>query len=396
MADILITWELGGGLGHLVPLRALAGRLIQNGHNVSLAARDLIAAGRVFRGLPICFYQAPHKIEPFKPDFDPPISYHHMLHNIGFGDEDGLRALISAWRSIFQCCDPEVALFDHSPTAIFASRGMRFRKAMLGTGFTVPPTPLPIIRPWINTEGLDLTLSHAQTTKIANSVSASLGMPAVHIMDEIYTEATPFLCTYAELDHFGKRSSVDYIGISVDSVGAMPAWPYGDGPKIFAYLKMGEMFHAIVSQLYRLRLPCIVFCSSLQDQDVRRLENEFPSISFCKEEVNLELVVRDCNVAVCHGGHGFVARMLLAGIPVVALPLHLEQTLLSLRLASIGAGVYLSTDHISQLGVAINHVASENSFQTAAMAISAIYSSSQSKDSWEKVISWVELRNTDQ
>jgi len=390
LGRVLITWELGGGLGHLLPLRGLAGRLVDHGHFVSLAARDLVAAGKLFTGLPVCFYQAPHRIEPFKPDFDPPITYQHMLHNIGFGTEAGLVALTSAWRSIFTSCNPDVVIFDHSPIAMFAGRGMEFRKAMLGTGFTVPPTPLPIIRPWKNSGASDWTLRHRQTTSTANLVAARLGFPALDALDDIYEEATPFLCTYAELDHFGKRPSVNYIGITADSVGIKPVWPYGEGPKMFAYLKPGEYFHEAVSQLYKLRFPCIVFCSTLPHQDVRRLEGEFPSIVFCKEAVNLELVVQDCDIAICHGGHGFVARMLLAGIPVVSLPLQLEQTLLSMRLASSGAGVYLPTEHVSQLGAAINHVCSTSGFHKAAMEISETYSASFGEDAWQSVVSRVE------
>lgn len=394
MAKVLITWELGGGLGHLVPLRSLAERLVQRGHIVSLAARDLIAAGKLFKGIPICFYQAPHKLEPFRPDFDPPITYHQMLHNIGFGNADGLMALTSAWRAIFAHCAPDVAIFDHSPVAMFAGRGLGFRKAMLGTGFTVPPTPLPVIRPWVDSGDLDLTGSCGNTIKTTNSVATLFGIPAVSSLDDIYQEATPFLCTYAELDHFGKRPSVDYLGITVESAGIRPEWPYGEGPKVFAYLKSCESFHEIVSQLYKLRFPCIVFCSTLQDKYVLRLEEEFPSIRFYKEAVDLELVVRDCNVAICHGGHGFVARMLLAGIPIVSLPLQLEQTLLSMRIASAGAGVYFSTEHVSRLEAAIKHVTSESNFQAAAKSFSANYSSCLDKDAWQSVISWVESSGT--
>ena len=44
MARILLTWELGGGLGHLMNLRPLAEGLTRRGHRVVAALRDLSSA----------------------------------------------------------------------------------------------------------------------------------------------------------------------------------------------------------------------------------------------------------------------------------------------------------------------------------------------------------------
>jgi hypothetical protein len=39
MARFLITWELGGGLGHLSGLKPIVAELLRRGHHVSLALR---------------------------------------------------------------------------------------------------------------------------------------------------------------------------------------------------------------------------------------------------------------------------------------------------------------------------------------------------------------------
>jgi hypothetical protein len=41
MRKLLFTWELGGGLGHLLILRPLMKELVVRGHKVVLAARKL-------------------------------------------------------------------------------------------------------------------------------------------------------------------------------------------------------------------------------------------------------------------------------------------------------------------------------------------------------------------
>lgn len=390
MAKILIAWELGGGLGHLVPLLGLAEDLLERGHDVSLAARDLVEAGTLFDGLPITYYQAPHRIEPFQPAFDPPITYGHLLHNIGFGTEGGLYALCSAWKSIFASIRPEVVLFEHSPVAMFAARELGCRKAALGTGFTAPPTPLPLIRPWMSSEQSDWTADHRRTVDTANRVAARLGLGPLATLDDVYAGVTPFLRTYPEIDHFGPRRDGNYVGIALDSTGKKPHWPYGEGPKLFAYLKPFQGFHEAVSQLYQLRMPCIIFCPHLRAQQVRELEEQFPSIVFSTEPLNIELVVRDCNVAICHGGHGMVARMLLAGIPLVAIPLQLEQTLISQRLAASGAGIHLAGEHASKLGSAIRHILSNESYATAGKRMSHRYAEDIPNSSWDRIIAWIE------
>ena len=48
MATFLFCWELGGGLGHNVPLAQIAGPLLADGHGVHVALRDLSTAGAAF------------------------------------------------------------------------------------------------------------------------------------------------------------------------------------------------------------------------------------------------------------------------------------------------------------------------------------------------------------
>ena len=51
MATVLFTWELGGGIGHLVRHRGLIQQLLTDGHRVHFHACDLEKAHQVFDGL---------------------------------------------------------------------------------------------------------------------------------------------------------------------------------------------------------------------------------------------------------------------------------------------------------------------------------------------------------
>ena len=55
-ADVVIAWELGGGLGHLGRLRPLAEQLIQRGQRVAFLVRDVRYCPLIFRGTEILWY----------------------------------------------------------------------------------------------------------------------------------------------------------------------------------------------------------------------------------------------------------------------------------------------------------------------------------------------------
>jgi UDP:flavonoid glycosyltransferase YjiC (YdhE family) len=151
MANILLTWELGGGLGHLVNLLPLAKHLRQQGHRVAAALRDLSRVYEFFQGLDVTCLQAPIKTRVDDNRFDPPRTFSHILYNTGFGDYEELSWMTAAWRHLYDLVQPDLIVFDHSPMALLAARGCKAKRALIGTGFFCPTDsyPLPNLRPWL-------------------------------------------------------------------------------------------------------------------------------------------------------------------------------------------------------------------------------------------------------
>src|SRR5439155_3039499 len=65
-------------------------------------------------------------------------SFASILSDVGFGDDKALGVLACAWRNLYKLTNPDLIVFDHSPTALLAARGMAARKLVLGVGFCVP------------------------------------------------------------------------------------------------------------------------------------------------------------------------------------------------------------------------------------------------------------------
>ena len=130
---ILLTWELGGGLGHLMNLRPLAQELAARRHQVFVAARDLSLGPRVFDVLPVVLLPAPWKSRPTE-QVSPVATYADLLLNIGCGDADCLTAQLQAWRNLFGLVQPDLLVCDHSPTALLAARAPSPRPSPRGRG----------------------------------------------------------------------------------------------------------------------------------------------------------------------------------------------------------------------------------------------------------------------
>ena len=152
MARFLFVWELGWQLSHLSNIEMMAKPLAAHGHKIGVAARELQSAHQFFSGIRLQYYQSPFK-QGKAPRISEYLSYAHLLYTSGYADPRELTVLISAWIGILQSFQPDAIIFDHSPTALLASRTLNTKRFLMGSGFLIPtiepcwesfPTPLKI------------------------------------------------------------------------------------------------------------------------------------------------------------------------------------------------------------------------------------------------------------
>src|ERR1043165_4605640 len=97
MGTILLAWELGAGLGHLVRLKPIAQGLLQKGHRVYAAIRDLASAQNVFPAGQVSVLQAPIQVRLSPNQIEKPFTFAHILHNFGFSDQKDLSGRLEGW-----------------------------------------------------------------------------------------------------------------------------------------------------------------------------------------------------------------------------------------------------------------------------------------------------------
>ncbi len=331
MAKFLVTWELGGGLGHLGGLKPVVGELVRRGHRVDLALRDLTHAGRVFGDVDVSYWQAPFSLPRQAPGMDKPETFGQMLANVGFGDYERLSIGAAAWRSIFQATKPDVVLFEHSPMALLAAREHEFRRVVIGVGFSCPTTEpdLPRLRAQASANPPD-PAADGRALGNARQLLLARGQPPLESLADLYRQVdATLLCTYPELDHFGPRSEIRYYGCQPDAFGKPFRWPPGDGKRIFVYLKPFPALGALLQCLATWRFPTVAYLDRFDPALERR--HATVNLHFHREPLDICQAAAECDLAILNGGHGTLAAMLLAGKPSFLLPLYWEQLMQARR-----------------------------------------------------------------
>lgn len=344
MARILFTWELGGGLGHITRIRLLAKVLRQRGHEVLCVLQDLSRAESLLGKEGFTCLQAPVWL-PQTAGLPAAASYPEVLFRFGYQDPEGLLGVVRTWRSLYQLLRPDMLIADHAPTSLLAARGLGMRSARIGNSFAAPPpSPMPPFRTWESIPARRLEESEKLALASVNQVLERIGLAPQSCLSDVFAVDENFLCDWQELDQYPQRPATHYWGSTLLlGEGAEPVWPMGEGSRIFAYLQ-GYFPHldALLSALRGLPFPTLVYAAGLPPSAV--LKYQSANLAFATQRVNMEEARRKADLILCHGGDATVAAALLAGRPLMVLPLHAEQYATAQRVEQLGAGLNVAPD----------------------------------------------------
>lgn len=329
---ILFAWELGGGFGHIVPIRVLSEKLLALGCEIYVAARELTYVAPVFAGLNVKLLQAPTKQGYRENPRIPTQSYAQLLYNNGFSSAHELEGLVAAWRNLFDLIKPDVVLFDHSPSALVAGRLYGFRKATLGVGFSVPPPGVPF-GPFHRGVTGHNNMLHDDNLVLqnVNDVLRAFDGPVLEKLDGLlHDRVEHFFLSLPEFDHFAARTPDAYHGPVLTSQGKRPAWPGSHPRKAYIYMKQFPGVEAFLKQLGQFDVSFIVFVPNIDRSILARCVAR--NVHYESGPLDLALVSEQVDFAVINANHSTSCQLVLAGIPTIMVPLQVEQYALALRL----------------------------------------------------------------
>ncbi len=358
MATLLCVWELGTDLGHLSTLRLPVEVALAQGYRVVMALKEGHNVRQVFGEWPIEYLQAPFRQHSSAGVSSPIPSFTHLLIRQCFDNRDELARYMRAWRDIFDSVLPDIVLFEHSPTALIAAYGCRFKKILVGNGFTAPPGShrpgTPFLRfPTTASRSEVLTgllQDDAEVLKLINSARSQFGLTELPNLNAIFGQADDcYLMTWPLLDAFGPRSGATYMGIEPPQSQSPPTWPAGSGSKVFAYLHAFPSVVSFLSDLRSCRVRAVLFIRQLPAEVRAAFEGN--GLVFVDQPVDLNRVADEADWVINHGNHSTAAHFASRGVPQLLIPLHQEHLFLARNLERQGAAVIGYQDQDNFLGL---------------------------------------------
>ena len=341
MAKIDFAWELGAGTGHVTTLLPIAAAMKARGHDARFFLRDISAGADLEGAAEIPREGAPIWSGP--PTIQNPLNLGEILLNFGYHDPPQHKALVDAWRERLEGSHAVVA--NVAPAAHLAALTLGIPSFEISQGFHVPPPamPSPPLRDWEPAPRARLEAADRRVLHAINTVLSGHGVRPLATIGELFAGRS-MLLTYPELDIYPERGPSDYYGITDSGEGkAVPDWPPGAGPRLFAYLySYFKGLDPLLAAIAASKSPALVFCRGIDPK--LREKYDGGSIRFPAEAMSVSKMLPQADAVVCHGSHQMTAQALLAGKPVLLLPTQLEQFLIMRRLVRFGAGLGIAPE----------------------------------------------------
>jgi len=337
---VLLGWELGLNYGHLARLLPVAERLKSDGHAVLVAVRDMQTAANVLGPRNIPFVQAPYLPQGIALAHRA-TGYADILLSQGWSDRSTLWGLTQGWLNLYRLFRPDRLILDYSPTAALAAGIADVPMLLIGNGFELPPLtdPLPAFPgfPWADPQKAEK--SERLAVFNANAVLRAFQRPPLAALRDVFSLAARLFVTLPELDHYGARSDAHYIG---PLFGDLPQtlridWPEGEGPRIFACVRPDTSHvQCILGALSLMTARIICVAPGFQNGSLEPLRKSH--IHCVPGPVDLTGLL-GADLCVSYGAEGTILRFLLAGVPQLMSPWHVEAFMAARRIEASNLGL---------------------------------------------------------
>jgi len=158
-----------------------------------------------------------------------PMTFADLLINLGWGDAGAVTGRVVAWRNLFDLLKPDLLRCAYALGALLVARGAGIRTVAMGLGFMVPPNvhPLPLWRGWPKNYSLErMAERERRVLDGMNRGLDAIGAPRLTSVGALYAEAgVREIYSYPELDNYGPRGDVQYLGNFQTGLGAPPPGP---------------------------------------------------------------------------------------------------------------------------------------------------------------------------
>jgi hypothetical protein len=345
MLHVVFCWELGDGLGHIVPLAALSRQMVIMGYRVTCILKDTTHAPRLLEPYGVTWFEAPRFPRLSNPIFA--INHADILHNTGYSTSEQVSSLLVAWRAILTTVKADLVFCESAPTARLAALSLSIEVRSIDSGFAMPPMPnektgfMPAIRPEVLTE--QLAASETRTLSVINEGLVRLRLNPLSSFSHLF-QGDVWYRNWCDFNHFSMHSPERHLGqIEAVGGGVLPIWPKNGARKLFAYLKYSHPASLLILQAaIRLGYKVVAYLPDFPASVVSELVAAGCTIS-TSVMYRLDQLSSEIDISLWHSATGAAAHCLGKGIRMIFFPMHPEQYLACSALRRLGLNIHIVT-----------------------------------------------------
>jgi hypothetical protein len=332
---VLLAAEFVRGGATVSRLLPLAVALADRGHDATLALPAELATSVASYGFPMV--DAPRWTVAPPPGFVA-VSYADLLMHGGYAAPEALRGLMVGWQALLDETKPDLLIADFAPTAMLMARVAGISTAAVGDGFSLPPltAPLPNMRSWVEMAPDAIDSVEGRVLAVINARLGAMQVRELRRLRDLFIGVPSFLCTFPELDHYPVRADGTWYGeMFAPSRGPAAVWPVGTGERVYVDLdRRHPALAAVVEALDRLGLPTLVQAVGMPARQADAIERGVIQVT---TTANRASALSGCDIVICQAQEVAVPA-LLAGKPLLMLPVFVEQMMTLHRVAAQGLG----------------------------------------------------------
>jgi hypothetical protein len=333
MKTVLMAWELGGGMGHVVTLRRLARSLRPLDVRIVAAVKNVEAA-RLLCSETIEVIQAPlwpsASMSAGQIAATSSASMGDILATAGLRDADGLQRLLGAWDSVLLRVKPDLVVSHLAPAVALAGRG-KVPLILVGDGYTLPPDR---VRQFPPLHAKTPPGNETVTLEVLNGVLHSRGAARLDHLPQIFSGDARLVMAFPLLDPYFAWRTEPLLGPLLAHV---PVAAVAKKPSIFAYLSRGYPLHRDIPTALLTHAPNLrIHAPDLPEPQMRDLKRAGAVVY--RDFVAPAEALMSAALVVHFGGSGLAAEALTAGIPQLILSMQIEQWLNGSALQNAGLG----------------------------------------------------------
>lgn len=326
----------------------VAAELQRQGHNITVAVRDLARFSQLESRMQLAIVQSP-LFFPRDEAAQENLGYCDILAIGGYLAESSLLPQVLAWRQLFALSQADVVVCQHAPTALLSARSCGRPAVVIGSGFMCPPAevPMPAFAELTAQQRSRLSHTEAEVLATCNRVLERFDVPPMPALASLFRDADTVLCIYPELDHYGVRDGAEYVGpLYADTDTAPIAFPQMHDKNILIYLSDFQCWKNLRAACAGLKANVICVALGMSKQEVH--QSHLPHMVIVDHPIPLQSAFTQSDLVVCHGGPGVLAGALAAAKPILMLPIQKEQSMMACCVANRSYGASLSLEATPQ------------------------------------------------